>query len=242
MRCSQRDVRRSPTGFRGASASTSQNLATGAGAAWNARATFPAASTLKLAIAVTVLARTQGPTRPGSTLDGLLRQMLTSPTTRPRTPPEPTSAARRVPAARRSSTRLMRSLGLVDTEMYGGYDPRHRARRPSREARGASVPLTVDPAVLGRREEDDRLRPRAPAPGGLARERRARPARAESSRASRPPRRATCSTSSPRAGDPRQARPRRGRLPGCASSTRRAGSTPRATTPASSSGPAASSS
>ena len=40
-----------------------QNLTTGAGAAWNARATFPAASTLKLAIAVTALARTEGTPR-----------------------------------------------------------------------------------------------------------------------------------------------------------------------------------
>ena len=34
--------------------------ATGAGAAWNARATFPGASALKLAVAVTALARTEG--------------------------------------------------------------------------------------------------------------------------------------------------------------------------------------
>ena len=37
-----------------------QNLATGAGAAWNARATFPGASALKLAIAVTALSRIDG--------------------------------------------------------------------------------------------------------------------------------------------------------------------------------------
>ena len=54
---------------RSASRSTSgiyvQNLATGAAAAWNARATFPAASTLKLAIAVTSLARDERPAGAG---------------------------------------------------------------------------------------------------------------------------------------------------------------------------------
>ena len=53
-----------------------QNLTTGAGAAWNARAQFPAASTLKLAIAVAALARTGETPRPGSSLDALLRRML----------------------------------------------------------------------------------------------------------------------------------------------------------------------
>ncbi len=53
-----------------------QNLATGAGAAWNAKAQFPAASTLKLAIAVVALAREEQTPRAGSTLDALLRQML----------------------------------------------------------------------------------------------------------------------------------------------------------------------
>ena len=53
-----------------------QSLTTGAGASWNAGASFPAASTLKLAIAVTALARTDEKPRQGSTLDALLRRML----------------------------------------------------------------------------------------------------------------------------------------------------------------------
>ena len=72
----QTDVRRLATGFPGAAAVYVENLGTGATAAWNAQATFPAASTLKLAIAVTALSRVDGPPRPGTSLDGLLRQML----------------------------------------------------------------------------------------------------------------------------------------------------------------------
>ena len=43
-----------------------QSLTGGAGAAWNAKARFPAASTLKLAIAATVLAEHRGIPPPGS--------------------------------------------------------------------------------------------------------------------------------------------------------------------------------
>ena len=98
-----------------------QDLTTGAGAAWNARATFPAASTLKLAIAVTALSRTEGTPALGSTLDRLLRQMLTY---------SDNAAANGTEAYFGGSTSggsslvnsLMRSVGLVDTEMYGGYE------------------------------------------------------------------------------------------------------------------------
>ena len=71
----QTDVRRLATGFPGAAAVYVENLGTGAAAAWNARATFPAASTLKLAIAVTALSRVDA-CPPGTSLDSLLRQML----------------------------------------------------------------------------------------------------------------------------------------------------------------------
>ena len=62
--------------LRSTTGSTSRTSTTGAGAAWNARATLPGASTLKLAIAVPALARTDGTPAPGSTLDRLLRRML----------------------------------------------------------------------------------------------------------------------------------------------------------------------
>src|SRR5262245_60728159 len=53
-----------------------QDLRTGAGAAWNARARFPAASTLKLAIAVELMRSLRGIPQPGTRLASLLWQML----------------------------------------------------------------------------------------------------------------------------------------------------------------------
>ena len=53
-----------------------QDLRTGAGAAWNARARFPAASTLKLAIAVELMRELRGVPAPGSQLAALLWRML----------------------------------------------------------------------------------------------------------------------------------------------------------------------
>lgn len=115
-----RDVRRLSASFRSTSGIYIQDLASGAGAAWNARATFPAASTLKLAVAVTALARSEGTPPPGTTLDRLLRKMLTY---------SDNVAANDVERYYAGSTSggsalvnaLMRSIGLVDTEMYGGY-------------------------------------------------------------------------------------------------------------------------
>jgi len=115
-----REVRKLAQAFGGTSAVYVENLVTGAGAAWNARATFPAASSLKLAIAVTALARTEGTPATGSTLDRLLRQMLTY---------SDNAAANATESYFGGSTSggsalvnsTMRSIGLVDTEMYGGY-------------------------------------------------------------------------------------------------------------------------
>jgi beta-lactamase family protein len=107
-------------GFAGTSAFYVQSLTSGAGASWNAGASLPAASTLKLAIAVTALARTDGKPLPGSTLDGLLRRMLWY---------SDNAAANAVERYMGGSTSggsslvnaMMRSIGLVHTEMYGGY-------------------------------------------------------------------------------------------------------------------------
>ncbi len=115
-----REIRKLAQSFGGTSAVYVENLATGAGASWNARATFPAASSLKLAIAVTALARTEGTPPAGSTLDRLLRQMLTY---------SDNAAANGTERYFGGSTSggsalvnsMMRSIGLVDTEMYGGY-------------------------------------------------------------------------------------------------------------------------
>ncbi|HEU5264523.1 MAG TPA: serine hydrolase [Gaiellaceae bacterium] len=97
-----------------------QSLTGGAGAAWNAKARFPAASTVKLAIAATVLAEHSGIPPPGSPLDALLREMLI---------PSDDAAANALLVWLGGSTSsgayrvndLMRSIGLTDTLMYGGY-------------------------------------------------------------------------------------------------------------------------
>jgi hypothetical protein len=97
-----------------------QSLTSGAGASWNAKARFPAASTLKLAIAATVLAEHSGIPPPGSRLGALLRDMII---------PSDDASANALLVWLGGSTSsgalrvnaLMRSLGLVDTLMYGGY-------------------------------------------------------------------------------------------------------------------------
>ncbi len=134
-------VRQLANEFGSTSAIYIQNLATGVGAAWNARATFPAASTLKLAIAVTALSRTEGTPGPGSTLDGLLRTMLTY---------SDNAAANDAERYFGGSTSggsylidtMLRSVGLDETEMYGGYDV-DSLGAPSRVLAGG-IPLQVE--------------------------------------------------------------------------------------------------
>jgi len=136
-----REMRKLAQSFGGTSAVYVENLATGAGASWNARATFPAASSLKLAIAVTALARSEGTPFAGSTLDRLLRRMLTY---------SDNAAANATERYFGGSTSggsaivnsLMRSIGLVDTEMYGGYTLDSSGDPP--RALAAPIPLRVD--------------------------------------------------------------------------------------------------
>jgi beta-lactamase class A len=97
-----------------------QDLRTGAGAAWNARAEFPAASTLKVAIAIQVLIAHRGRPATGSRLDRLLRRMLIPSYDKPANElltwlGGSTSGG----SAKVNAT--LRALGLWDTEMYGGY-------------------------------------------------------------------------------------------------------------------------
>lgn len=97
-----------------------QDLRTGAGAAWNAGAQFPAASTVKVAIAIEVLRVLRGRPRPGGRIDRLLRKAII---------PSDDRAANDLlvwlggstsgGAARVNS--LFSALGMDDTDMYGGY-------------------------------------------------------------------------------------------------------------------------
>lgn len=137
----QNDVRGLAARFPGTPAVYVENLTSGAAAAWNARATFPAASTLKLAIAVTLLSRSDGPPTPGSGTDRVLRGMLIA---------SDNVAANRALVLLGGSTSgggqqvsaLMRSIGLERTEMYGGYVV-GTSHEPSREIAARGVPLTV---------------------------------------------------------------------------------------------------
>jgi hypothetical protein len=102
-----------------------QDLEHGAGAAWNARARFPAASTLKLAVGVEVLRTLDGKPQHGSTVDSMLNAMLVR---------SDNLAANQLEAYVGGSVHggsarvdaLMRSVGLFDSEMYGGLPARHR--------------------------------------------------------------------------------------------------------------------
>lgn len=100
-----------------------QSLTGGGGAAWNAKAQFPAASTLKLAIAVTVLAEHSGVPPPDSRIHGLLQSMITRSDNAAANALEVWLAGSTSTGARRVNS-LMRSIGLVDSEMYGGYELR----------------------------------------------------------------------------------------------------------------------
>jgi hypothetical protein len=124
-------------GYRGTAGYYVQSLTGGSGAAWNAKARFPAASTLKLAIAATVLARHSGIPPPGSYVDGLLRELIV---------PSDDEAANSLLVWLDGSTSagayrvndLMRSIGLTDSLMYGGYE--------ITRALSAPIPRRVDEA------------------------------------------------------------------------------------------------
>ena len=123
-------------GYAGTAGYYVQSLTGGSGAAWNAKARFPAASTLKLAIAATVLAEHSGIPPPGSYVDGLLREMII---------PSDDASANALLVWLDGSTSsgayrvnaLMGSLGLTDSLMYGGYEVRTLSSR---------IPLRVDEA------------------------------------------------------------------------------------------------
>lgn len=111
-----------------------QSLTGGAGASWNAKARFPAASTLKLAIAAAVLERHPGLPSPGSYVDGLLVAMLTRSDNAAANALEVWLSGSTSSGSHRVNA-LMRSIGMTDSEMYGGYEVGTSARR---------IPVEVD--------------------------------------------------------------------------------------------------
>jgi beta-lactamase class A len=133
----QRRVRALVRAYPGIAAAYVEDLRSGRGAAWNARARFPAASTVKLAIAVEVLRRYGQQPAPHSILYRTLRRMLVD---------SDNDAANELLVWLGGSTSggaamvnaLLRSLRITDTIMYGGYETLAAAvrRRP--------IPLRVD--------------------------------------------------------------------------------------------------
>ncbi len=131
-----RVVTRLASRFPGTAAVYVQDLRTGAGAAWNARARFPAASTLKLAIAVQVLRMLGGrPPPAGTRVAALMDAMLIH---------SDNIAANELLAIVGGGSvvdGMLRALGLSDSEMFGGYLPGPVARRrPGIPIRGTSQP------------------------------------------------------------------------------------------------------
>ena len=136
--------------FPGTCAVFVQDLRTGLGAAWNARAQFPGASTLKLAIAVELLRGLRGTPAPGTRLDVLLRKMLVD---------SDGDAANELLVRIGGSTSggsarvnaMLRALAISDTDMYGGY---LKERRPAARGRATRpIPLRVQgqPSFVGKR-------------------------------------------------------------------------------------------
>ena len=115
--------------FPGTAAVYVRDLRTGRGAAWNARARFPAASTLKLAIAIEVMRSLAAPPPAGSSLDQLLSAMLVY---------SDNEAANKLLVWLGGSTsgganrvnEMMRRLGIDDSAMYGGYEVATANPRP----------------------------------------------------------------------------------------------------------------
>jgi beta-lactamase class A len=106
--------------FAGVSAFYVRDLGTGAAAAVNPRLRFPAASTLKLAIAIETMRTLAGKPERGSRVSRLLTAMLTE---------SDNQAANDLEVLLAGSTRgggarvdaLLHALGLADSRMYGGY-------------------------------------------------------------------------------------------------------------------------
>jgi beta-lactamase class A len=107
--------------FRGTSAVYVADLSTGRSAGLSPSLRFPAASTLKLAIAVETLRELTAKPDPGSDVEDLLEAMLER---------SDNDAANALEVRLGGSTsgggaridELLRSLDLDDTEMYGGYE------------------------------------------------------------------------------------------------------------------------
>jgi beta-lactamase class A len=112
--------------YPGTSAVYVEDLRTGHGAAFNARARFSAGSTLKLAIAVGVLRALHGPPRPGSSVANLMDEMLIY------SDNESANELADLCGGGYVLDGMLRTLGLYDTELDGGYivEPKRKRLPP----------------------------------------------------------------------------------------------------------------
>jgi beta-lactamase family protein len=112
-----------------------QDLRSGRGAAWNARARHQAASTLKLGIAVEVLRVLRGKPKPGTRLANLFRSMLVYSSNKAANELEVWLGGSTYAGAGHV-TATLRALHLDDSNMYGGYILGTASTRP--------IPLRVE--------------------------------------------------------------------------------------------------
>jgi beta-lactamase class A len=123
-----RAIRALAQAFPGTCAIFVQDLRSGGHAAWNASVAFPAASTLKAAIALEVLRVHRGRPPRGGYVDRLLRRMLIPSEDRPANELLTwLGGSISGGSARVNST--LGALGLRNTDMYGGYEV--QANEPS---------------------------------------------------------------------------------------------------------------
>jgi Beta-lactamase enzyme family len=130
-----RQIRELAQGYPGIAAVYVQDLRTGRGAAWNARARYQAASTLKLGIALEVLRVLRKKPRPGSELERLFQSMLVISSNRAANNLEIWLGGSMTGGSARV-TATLRYLGLTDSFINGGYIVGTAALRP--------IPLRIE--------------------------------------------------------------------------------------------------
>ena len=117
----QRRIRALVDAFPGTSSVYVQDLRTGKGAAWNARARFMAASTLKLGIAIEVLRVLGGKPAPSSRVGELFRRMIVYSDNQAANDLEVWLGEGSLFTGSAQVTATLRSLGLNDSYINGGY-------------------------------------------------------------------------------------------------------------------------
>jgi Beta-lactamase enzyme family len=117
----QRRIRELVNAYPGISAVYVQDLRTGKGAAWNARARFMGASTLKLGIAIEVLRVLGGKPKADSRVGVLFRRMLVYSDNEAANDLEVWLGGGSIYAGSARVTQTLRSLGLYDSYISGGY-------------------------------------------------------------------------------------------------------------------------